>query len=59
MTAPLDAVPRRFGVGARDKLGEGGESEVFALDAHRALRCAFVTEDPAVHRWCLTVLRSA
>ena len=33
-----EAVLRRFGLGAQDRLGEGGESEVFALDAHRVLR---------------------
>lgn len=33
-----DGVLARFGVREQDKLGEGGESEVFTLDAHQVLR---------------------
>lgn len=32
------AILERYGLGPVDKLGEGGESEVYALDAHRVLR---------------------
>jgi fructosamine-3-kinase len=38
MEAARSAVLERYGVGPDDRVGRGGEAEVFALDAHRVLR---------------------